>query len=157
MSLRRKLDDLERAVDDEIERLEDAKRRRVVGPRARIRAATYSVEDSPRGAALTERRPGAEARPYKVPMAEYRAVAAASSSTAEPQAFSAIKIDASSRLGDELPDYAVRVPLRFWAAVGLLRHEGAMFTRIGSKVEFTRRVRDAWKIASSSPYEVHPD
>ena len=157
LSLLKRLRELEQTVESEIERLEDARRRRVVGPRARTRAAVYSVENSPRGLALTERRPGAEARPYKVPLPEYRAVAYAFAASGEPQAFSAVKEAVSRRLGEELPDYAVRVPLRFWAAVGLLGHERARFTRIGSKSEFIRRVRDAWKAASSSPFEVRPD
>jgi len=155
-SLARKLNELEQAVQSEIERLEDARRRRVVGPRARTRAAAYTVEDSPRGPALTERRPGAEARPYKVPLPEYQAVAAAISASAEPRTFTAIKAAVTRDLGEELPDYAVRVPLRFWSAAGLLRHEGARFSRIGAKSEFARAVRRAWSSAKAEPVEVDP-
>lgn len=156
-TLTRKLNELEAAVTAEIDTLNDARRRRIVGPRARVRAATYSVEDSPRGPALTEVRPHASARPYKVPLPHYRAVAAAVAATPEPQLFAAIKAAASRRVGEELPDYAARVSLRFWSAAGLVHHEGARFTRVGTKAEFTRRVRDAWKIASSAPVEFHPD
>lgn len=155
--LLRKLDELEAAVTGEINTLDDARRRRIVGPRARVRAAAYTVEESRRGPALVEIRPGAPAKPYKVPLPYYRAVAAAISSTAEPQLFATIKATASRRMGEELPDYAARVPLRFWSASGLVDHEGARFTRVGTKAEFTRRVRDAWKNASSAPFEVHPD
>ena len=155
--LLRKLDELEAAVTGEIDALDDARRRRIVGPRARIRAATYIVEESRRGTALVEIRPDASARPYKVPLPYYRAVAAEVASTAEPQLFATIKAAASRRLGEELPDYAARVSLRFWSASGLVHHEGARFTRVGTKAEFMRRVRDAWKIASTSPFEVHPD
>lgn len=156
-TLTRKLNELEAAVTAEIDGLNDARRRRIVGPRARVRAAIYAVEGSPRGPALTEVRPDASARPYKVPLPHYRSVAAAVAGTSEPQLFAAIKAAASRRLGQELPDYAARVSLRYWSAAGLLDHEGARFTRIGTKAEFTRRVRDAWKTASASPFEVHPD
>ena len=141
----------------EIDALNDARSRRIVGPRARVRAATYTVEGSPRGPALTEVRPHASARPYKVPLPHYRAVAAAVAGTPEPQLFAAIKAAAGHRLGEELPDYAARVSLRFWSAAGLVLHEGARFTRIGTKAEFTHRARDAWKTASASPFEVGPD
>lgn len=156
-TLTRMLNELEAAVTAEIDALNEARRRRIVGPRARVRAATYSVEDSPRGPALTEVRPHASARPYKVPLPHYRAVTAAVAGTPEPQLFAVIKAAASRRLGDELPDYAARVSLRFWSAAGLVHHEGARFTRVGTKAEFTRQVRDAWKSASSAPVEVHPD
>ena len=155
--LLRKLDDLEATVANEIDTLDDARRRRVVGPRARVRTATYTVEESRRGPALIEIRPDATARPYKVPLPYYRAVAAEVASTAEPQLFAVIKAALSRRLGEELPDYAARVSLRFWSASGLVHHEGARFTRVGTKAEFTRQVRDAWKSASASPFEVHPD
>ena len=156
-TLARKLNDLEAAVTAEIDALNDARRRRIVGPRARVRAATYSVEDSPRGPALTEVRPHASARPYKVPLPHYRAVAAAVAATPEPQLFAAIKAAASRRLGEELPDYAARVSLRYWSAAGLLDHEGARFTRVGTKAAFTRAAREAWSRLQREAFEVKPD
>ena len=156
-TLTRKLNELEAAVTAEIDGLNDARSRRIVGPRARVRAATYTVEGSPRGPALTEVRPHASARPYKVPLPHYRAVATAVAATPEPQLFAVIKSAASRRASEELPDYAARVSLRFWSAAGLVLHEGARFTRVGTKAEFTRRVRGAWKNASSAPFEVYPD
>ena len=60
--LLRKLDELDLAMASEIDTLDDARRRRIVGPRARVRAATYTVEESLRGPALVEIRPGASAR-----------------------------------------------------------------------------------------------
>jgi len=153
----RKLNELEATVTTEIDALIDARRRRIVGPRARVRAATYSVEDSPRGPALTEVRPHASARPYKVPLSHYRAVAAAVAGTPEPQLFAVIKAAARHRLGEELPDYAARVSLRYWSAAGLLDHEGARFTRVGTKAEFTRAAREAWARLQHQPFEVGPD
>jgi len=157
--LLRKLDELEQAVIQEIETIEDARRRRVVGPRARVRAAIYTVEPSPRsprGDALTERR-DSEARPFKCPEPIYRAVAAAVADSARPQTFQRVKTAAERELKESVADYGVRTPLRFWAVLGLVRHDQARFTRVGTKAEFTRRVRDAWKNASSAPFEVHPD
>lgn len=153
-TLTRKLSELEAAVTAEIDTLNDARRRRIVGPRARVRAATYSVEDSPRGPALTEVRPHASARPYKVPLPHYRAVAAAVAGTPEPQLFAVIKAAAGRRLGDELPDYAARVSLRFWSAAGLVHHEGARFTRVGTKAEFTQAVRAGWARLEHEPFKV---
>ncbi len=153
-TLVRKLNDLEAAVTAEIDTLNDARRRRIVGPRARVRAATYSVEDSPRGLALTEVRPDASARPYKVPLPYYRVVVAAVASTPKPQLFAAIKAAAGCWLGEELPDYAARVSLRFWSAAGLVHHEGARFTRVGTKTEFTRAAREAWARLHREPFDV---
>ena len=149
-----KLDELEAAVTGEIDTLDDARRRRIVGPRARVRAATYSVEDSPRGLALTEVRPHASARPYKVPLPHYRAVAAAVAATSEPQLFATIKSAASRGLGEELPDYAARVSLRLWSAAALVQHEGARFTRVGNKAEFTRATRETWARLEHQPFEL---
>ena len=155
-ALTRKLNELEAAVTTEIDSLNDARRRRIVGPRARVRAATYSVEGSPRGPALTELRPHASARPYKVPLPHYRAVVAAVAATAEPQLFATIKAAAGRRLSEELPDYAARVSLRFWSAIGLVHHEGARFTRVGTKAAFARAAREAWARLQREPFEVEP-
>ena len=152
----RKLDELEDAVTSEIEAIEDARRRRVVGPRSRVRAAIYTVEESPRGLALTERR-DSKARPFKCPHDVYRAVTGAVAGSAGPQTFQQIKTAAERSLKESIADYGVRTPLRFWTVLGLVRHDQARFTRIGTKAEFMRRVRDAWGSASASPFGVHPD
>ena len=152
----RKLDELERAVTLEIETIEDARRRRVVGPRSRVRAAIYTVEECPRGLALTEHR-DSTARPFKCPHTVYRAVAAAVASSAGPQSFQQIKEAAERSLRESIADYGVRTPLRFWTVLGLVRHDQARFTRVGTKAEFTRQVRDAWRSAMASPVEIRPD
>ena len=152
--LLRKLDELDSAVTGEINTLDDARRRRIVGPRARVRVATYTVEESRRGPALVEIRPDASARPYKVPLSHYRAVAAAVATTPDPQRFADIKAAASRRLGDDLPDYAARVSLRLWSAAGLVQHGGARFTRVGTKAEFTRVTRETWARLEHQPFEV---
>jgi hypothetical protein len=92
-----------------------------------------------------------------VPLPYYRAVATEVASTAEPQLFATIKAAASRRLGEELPDYAARVSLRFWSASGLVHHEGARFTRVGTKAGFTRATREAWTSLQREPFEVGPD
>lgn len=66
--LLRKLDELDLAVTCEIESLDDARRRRIIGSRARVRSATYTAEESRSGPALVEIRPDATTRPYKVPL-----------------------------------------------------------------------------------------
>ena len=153
--LLRKLDDLEATVANEIDTLDDARRRRVVGPRARVRAAIYTVEESPRGLALTERR-DSKARPFKCPQEVYRAVMEAVAGSAGPQTFQQVKATSERSLKESVADYGIRTPLRFWAVLGLVHHDQARFTRVGTKAEFTRRVRDVWKNASSAPFEVHP-
>ncbi len=142
--LLRKLDELEATVTGEINTLDDARRRRIVGPRARVRAATYTVEESPRGLALTERR-NSKARPFKCPREIYRAVMEAVAGSASPQTFQQIKATVERRLKESVADYGVRTPLRFWAVLGLVRHDQARFTRVGTKIEFCRKARDSWK------------
>lgn len=153
--LLRKLDELERTVSTEIAAIEDARRRRVVGPRSRVRAAIYTVEESPRGLALTERR-DSKARPFKCPHEVYRAVTNAVASSATPQTFQQIKIATERGLKEPVADYGVRTPLRYWAVLGLVRHDQARFTRIGTKAEFTRQVRDAWARARRERIEIEP-
>ncbi|GAB4545261.1 MAG: hypothetical protein Tsb0013_02970 [Phycisphaerales bacterium] len=151
----RKLDELERAVTSEIEAIEDARRRRVVGPRSRVRAAIYTVEESPRGLALTERR-DSKARPFKCPHEVYRAVTGAIAGSAGPQSFQQIKDTAERSLRESIADYGVRTPLRFWAVLGLVRHDQARFTRVGTKAAFTRATRDAWSRARHERIEIEP-
>jgi len=151
-----KLKQLEASVQAEIETIEDARRRRIVGPRARVRAAIYTVEDSPRGPALTERR-DSDARPFKCPKNAYEAVAAVLAESKVPAGFQDIKAKASKRLRQELPDYAIRTPLRFWSTISLLEHQQARFLRVGTKAEFFKGARAAWRNASDEAIEAHPD
>ncbi len=156
MKLLRKLDQLEAAVNGEIDTLDDARRRRIVGPRARVRAAIYTVEESPRGLALTERR-DSNARPFKCPLEIYRAVMEGVAGSAGPQTFQQIKATSERSLKESIADYSVRTPLRFWAVLGLVRHNQARFTRVGTKVEFTRATRDAWTRAHREEIVIEPD
>tara|TARA_R110002072_G_scaffold42064_11_gene118048 strand:+ start:71168 stop:71725 length:558 start_codon:yes stop_codon:yes gene_type:complete len=148
-----KLNELEASVQEEIGIIEDARRRRVVGPRARVRAAIYTIEDSPRGPALTERR-DSDARPFKCPKSVYEAVTAVLAENKVPVGFQDIKAKASKRLRQELPDYAVRTPLRFWSTLGIIDHQQARFARVGTKVEYMRSTRLAWKSASQEQIQV---
>lgn len=150
-----KLKQLEACVQAEIETIEDARRRRIVGPRARVRAAIYTIEDSPRGPALTERR-DSDARPFKCPKPAYEAVAAVIAESKVPVGFQEIKAKASKRLCQELPDYAIRTPLRFWSTIGLLGHQQAKFLRVGSKAEFLQATRKGWGSAADEAVEVNP-
>ena len=150
-----KLKQLEACVQAEIETIEDARRRRIVGPRARVRVAIYTIEDSPRGPALTERR-DSDARPFKCPKHAYEAVAAVLAESKVPVGFQDIKAKASKRLRQELPDYAIRTPLRFWTTIGLLEHQQARFLRVGTKAEFLQATRKAWGSAADEAVEVNP-
>lgn len=151
-----KLDELEAAVTGEIDTLDDARRRRIVGPRARVRAAIYTVEDSPRGLALTECR-DSKARPFKCPREIYRAVMEAVAGSASPQTFQQIKATSERSLKESMADYNVRTPLRFWAVLGLVRHDQARFARVGTKAEFMRATRKAWARAHREQIEIEPD
>ena len=153
--LLRKLDELEATVVNEIDTLDNARRRRVVGPRARIRAAIYTVEESPRGLALTECR-DSKARPFKCPHDVYRAVMEAVAGSASPQTFQQIKATVERSLKESIADYGVRTPLRFWAVLGLVRHDQAQFTRVGTKAEFVRATRDQWSRARRERIEIEP-
>lgn len=154
--LLRKLDELDSAVTTAIDTMNDARRRRIVGPRARVRAAIYTVEESPRGLALTERR-DSKARPFKCPHDVYRAVMEAVPGSASPQTFQQIKATVERSLKESIADYGVRTSLRFWAALGLVRHDQARFNRVGTKAEFTRATRDVWARARRERIEIEPD
>lgn len=154
--LLRKLDELDLAMTGEIDNLDDARRRRIVGPRARVRAATYTVEESPRGLALTELR-DSKARPFKCPQEIYRAVMEAVAGSASPQTFQHIKATVERRLKESVADYGVRTPLRFWAVLELVRHDQARYTRVGTKAEFVRATRDQWSRARRERIVIEPD
>ncbi len=153
--LLRKLDELEATVANEIDTLDDARRRRVIGPRARVRAAIYTVEESPRGLALTERR-DSKARPFKCPHEVYRAAMEAVAGSASPQTFQQIKATVERSLKESIADYGVRTPLRFWTVLGLVSHDQARFTRVGTKAEFVRATRDQWSRARRERIEIEP-
>lgn len=153
--LLRKLEELEAAVTGEIDTLDDARRRRIVGPRARVRAAIYTVEESPRGLALTECR-DSEARPFKCPRDVYRAVMEAIAGSAGPQTFQQIKATSERSLKESIADYSVRTPLRFWTVLGLVHHDQARYTRVGTKAEFERAARDQWSRARRERIEIEP-
>lgn len=104
---------------------------------------------------LTERR-DSTARPFKCPHEVYRAVITAVAGSAGPQTFQQIKGATERSLKETIADYGVRTPLRFWAVLGLVRHEQARFTRTGTKAAFTRATRDAWSRARHERIEIEP-
>lgn len=119
-----RLAELVAAVERRLEAEADARRRRVVGPRGPERVVLYRIEPSPRGESLTELREGV-ARPMKVPVKLVRQVAATVVAMAEPTRFGPIHKAVEQSLGERVAPYTVRVPLRFWAATGLVTHEQA--------------------------------
>lgn len=151
-----RLDDLEAAIEHRLDAELDARRRRVVGPRAPERPTTYLIESSPRGEALTEKREGV-ARPMKVPAPVYRTVARVVAALDAPNRFEDILAAVERAAGHRVPPYCVRVPLRFWSAGGHIHHEGARFARVGTRAEFARAVKMAWGQVEREPFAVSPD
>lgn len=123
-----RLAELGDAVGRRLESEADARRRRVVGPRGAQGAVTYRIESSPRGDSLTEIREGV-ARPMKVPIPVCMQVASVIAGLSEPTRFGAIHTAVEQALGDRVAPYSARVPLRYWAATGLVTHEQARFFR----------------------------
>jgi hypothetical protein len=147
----RTLDDLEAAFQQRLDAELDARRRRVVGPRPPERPTIYLIEPSPRGDALTERREGV-ARPMKVPAPVYRTVAAVVAALDAPTRFEPILAAVERAVGERVAPYCVRVPLRFWAAAGLISHGQARFAPNLAPSRFETETRRAWRRVASEPY-----
>ena len=150
-----RLAELAAAVERRLEAEADARRRRVVGPRGPERVVLYRIEPSPRGESLTELREGV-ARPMKVPVALVRHVAATVAALTEPTRFGPIHKAVEQALGERVAPYAVRVPLRFWAATGLVTHEQARFFRTLLPQRFLVEVRSGLRGLSKSELRVDP-
>jgi len=149
------LDMLEHAVERRFQEELDARRRRVVGPRAPERSTIYSIESSPRGDALTEIREGV-ARPMKVPRPLYMAVAQTVGSISEPVRFGPIHKSVEQAVGDRVAPYMVRVPLRFWSAAGLIVHHQARFAPAIPRGKFLTQARRAWRQTAQEPLRLDP-
>lgn len=152
-----RLAELAAAVERRLEAEADARRRRVVGPRGPERAVTYRIEPSPRGDFLAELREGGPARPMKVPVELCRQVAATVAALTEPTRFGPIHKAVEQSLGERIAPYAVRVPLRFWAATGLVSHEQARFFRTLPPQRFLAEVRSGLRGLSKSELRFEPE
>lgn len=150
-----RLAELAAAVERRLEAEADARRRRVVGPRGPESVVLYRIEPSPRGESLTELREGV-ARPMKVPVVLVRQVAATVAALAEPTRFGPIHKSFERSIGERVAPYAVRVPLRFWAATGLVTHEQARFFRTLPPQRFLAEVRSGLRGLSKSELRVDP-
>ena len=150
------LDNLENMVERRLTEELDARRRRVVGPRAPERPTVYLIESSPRGDALTEKRVGV-ARPMKVPASLYNAVAKTIGSLSSPARFGSILEAVERAAGERVAPYTIRVPLRFWVAAGLITHKQARFAPIGPRSKFAARARQAWRQLDREPLRTGPD
>ena len=151
-----RLAELAAAVERRLEAEADARRRRVVGPRGPESVVLYRIEPSPRGESLTELREGV-ARPMKVPVALVRQVAANVAALAEPTRFGPIHKAVEQALGERVAPYTVRVPLRFWAATGLVTHEQARFFRTLPSKRFLAEVRGGLRGLAKSEVLVEPE
>lgn len=149
-------DKLEQAIQQRLNEERDARRRRVVGPRTPERPTMYSIESSPRGQALTEKRKGI-ARPMKVPAPIYKAVAEVVAQLDEPARFGPIHKAVEQAIGERIAPYGVRVPLRFWAAAGLITHTQAQFSPNTTRSKFLTETRRAWRAVRADPLRVTPE
>ncbi|MEO1583761.1 MAG: hypothetical protein AAFR96_04215 [Planctomycetota bacterium] len=150
-----RLAELAAAVERRLEAEADARRRRVVGPRGPERVVIYRIEPSPRGESLTELREGI-ARPMKVPVEFCRQVAATVAALTEPTRFGPIHKAVEQSLGERVAPYAVRVPLRFWAATGLVTHEQARFFRALPPQRFVAEARSGLRRLAKSELRLDP-
>ena len=88
------------------------------GQRGRGEAAiAYVVEDSVNGPVLTERRKAGRAHPFRCPKAVYDTMAKVLAASDRAMPLDEIISAVAEVLGDQPPDYQVRVPLRFWMFV----------------------------------------
>ena len=93
----------------------------------------------------------------KVPVELVRQVAATVAALTEPTRFGPIHKAVEQALGERVAPYAVRVPLRFWAATSLLTHEQARFFRTLPPQRFLAEVRSGLRGLTRSEFRVEPE
>ncbi|MEO1716601.1 MAG: hypothetical protein AAFR76_05770 [Planctomycetota bacterium] len=152
-----RLAELDAAVERRLEAEADARRRRVVGPRGPESVVIYRLEISPRGDFLAELREDGPARPMKVRVELCRQVAATVAALAEPTRFGPIHKSVEQALGERVAPYTVRVPLRFWAATGLITHQQARFFRTLPPQRFLAAVRSGLRGLVKSELRFDPE
>lgn len=140
--IRRLAQRLDLELDHEVRLAE----RRRVEPRAKPKQAKavvgYSIERGRYGIALSEHRSGGAA-PFRCPKTMYDLVSEVINDAPESFKFNLVYDEVEKRSGEEVPDYQVRVVIRFFAHDGILKHSRARFTR-DSKKSFRRAAKDAW-------------
>ena len=77
----------------------------------------YVVEDTVNGPALTERRNTGRAHPFRCPKVIYDAMVEVMALSERSMPLDEVIAGVGGLLGDQPPDYQVRVPLRLWMSV----------------------------------------
>ena len=105
----------------------------------------YVVEDTVNGMALTERRLGGRAHPFRCPKSVYEALAKVMSESDRALPLDELVATVGEVLGDQPPDYQVRVPLRFWMHVEppLVQRNRARYRATDAK-KFANATRKLW-------------
>jgi len=142
----RKIRRLAQRLDLEIDHEVRLAERRGTEPRSKPKQAKavvgYSIENGRYGIALSEHRSGGTA-PFRCPKPMYDLVAEVINDAPESFKFNRVYEQVQDRTGEEVPDYQVRVALRFFTHVGAVKHSRARFTQDGKK-SFRRIAKEAW-------------
>lgn len=141
-TIRRLAQRLDLEIDHEVRLAE----RRGIEPRSKPKQAKavvgYSIENGRYGIALSEHRSGGTA-PFRCPKPMYDLVADVINDAPESFKFNRVYEQVRDRSGEEVPDYQVRVALRFFTHGGAVKHSRARFTQDGKK-SFRRIAKEAW-------------
>ncbi len=131
---------LDTQLDHEIRLAE----RRGSEPRSKPKQAKavtgYSIEHGRSGIALAEHRSGGTPA-FRCPKSTYDLVAKVISDGPESFKFSHVYDEVQELAGEEVPDYQVRVAMRFFTHEALLTHSRARFTR---RSGFQRLAKQKW-------------
>jgi len=141
--LRRLAARLDREIDHEVRNAERRGREPRKKPKKAVAVVGYAIEQGRFGIALAEHRSGGAA-PFRCPKDIFEIVAKAMDEGPEIQRFQEIFDFVESQIDFELPDYQVRVAIRFLAHRHIVDHARARFSRTG-KGNISRAATKAWK------------
>lgn len=140
--IRRLAEDLDEELDYEIRQAE----RRGGLPRSKPKQAKavtgYRIERGRYGIALSEHR-STGAAPFRCPKPVYDLIAEVINDAPETFKFKDVYDEVCIRMGEDVPDYHVRVTIRFLISEGAIKHYKAKFIR-DEKRSFRRIAKDAW-------------
>jgi hypothetical protein len=107
----------------------------------------YAVEEDGTGEALAEYRDDGRP-PFRIPSQTYEAVIKVMGRITEPTQFDEILSSVNNELGEDVPDYQVRVCLRFLCSVdvGLVRRQRARYVPV-RRSRFLREAKQCWSEA----------
>ncbi|MAY73190.1 MAG: hypothetical protein CMJ31_00415 [Phycisphaerae bacterium] len=140
--IRRLAEDLDEELDYEIRQAE----RRGGLPRSKPKQAKavvgYCIEQGRYGIALSEHR-SSGAAPFRCPKPVYELIAEVINDAPESFRFNDVYEEVRTRTGEDVPDYQVRVTIRFLIHHGAIKHYKAKFIN-EQKRSFRRIAKDAW-------------